>query len=70
MKFTFSTSKHDYHVTLKWNYVGAIAVCKMPRDGEDWLRGNDLRDGSLFALPKVVADIFAHANSVGRWRLV
>lgn len=58
--------KNNYYLTLKPNYCGAITECKAPRAGEDWLRGNDLRDGKLYMLPFVLWDILCYELGIGR----
>lgn len=32
---------------IQYSYLGCIADTRKPRPGEDWMRGNDLRDGDL-----------------------
>lgn len=59
--------KNNYYLTIKSNYCGAIAECKKHRNGENWLRGNDLRDGKIYELPKVILDMICYEFSLGRW---
>jgi len=68
MKINIRLFKYRYYLTIKPDYCGAITECLYPRLGESWLRGNDLIDGRLKDLPKVLWDILAHEFSFGRWK--
>jgi hypothetical protein len=67
MRFEFCLLKNKYALTIRHNYCGAIATRRVPRDGETWLRGNDLRDWRLYRLPLVLWDVLAYEFSFGRW---
>lgn len=67
MHITFRLIKYRYTLTLKLRYCGATSSTLKPRIGEDWIRGNDLRDGRLWRLPWVLADIIAYECNLGRW---
>jgi len=67
MKLKLTLLENNYYLTLKWNYCGVVAENKTPRAGEDWLRGNDLRDGKLWKLPLVLWDIVCYELNLGRW---
>ena len=67
MKLKITLLENNYYLILKWNYCGAIAESKTPKAEEDWLRGNDLRDGKLWKLPLVLWDIVCYEFNLGRW---
>lgn len=67
--FKFRLLRYQYalHIHLAHNYCGAYAMTLHPRPGEDWLRGNDLRDGKFWRLPWVAWDILCYELRRGRW---
>lgn len=67
MKLKIPFIKNNYYLTLKSHYCGAIAECKTFRADENWIRGNDLLDGKLWKLPKVLWDIICYEFYLGRW---
>jgi hypothetical protein len=67
MKIKIQLNKNNYCLTVKPQYCGATATNKKPRKNEDWLRGNDLKDGKLSKLPSVLWDIFCYEFGIGRW---
>lgn len=67
MRIKIKLINYNYYLTIKSNYCGAVYECKAPREGEDWLRGGDLRDGKLWKLPFVLWDILCCDFSIGRW---
>jgi len=67
MKLKIPFIKNNYYLTLKSYYCGAVVESKTSRAGEDWLRGNDLIDGKLWALPKTLWDIICYEFYLGRW---
>lgn len=68
MKVMFYTRRHSYTITVTKTYCGAVTWNRQPRDGEDWLRGNDLRDGPIWKFPLVLWDILRYEIGFGRWR--
>jgi len=60
MRFTFRLFRYRYQLTIKRTYCGATATALKPRPGENWVRGNDLRDGKLWRLPWVLWDIIRY----------
>lgn len=68
MVLKFRLFRYRYSIKVSQRYCGAIATCLAPRTGEDWLRGNDLRDGSLCGFLRVLWDVMAYEFSFGRWR--
>lgn len=69
MNIRFNLRRHTYTLTMSNRYCGAIVWNRHPRSGEDWLRGNDLRDGKLWRLPAVLWDIVQYEFRFGRWAL-
>jgi hypothetical protein len=62
-KVRLYTSNQIYHVTAVPNrYLGCVAISRRARPGEDWFRGNDLRDGkwSKVTWQKILADIVSY----------
>lgn len=43
----FSTTKNNYFVAFKDDYLGMTVSSRVARPGETWLRGNDLHDGKF-----------------------
>lgn len=68
MTLKFRLFRYRYRINVSKRYCGAVATCLVPRKGEDWLRGNDLRDGSLCRFSRVLWDVLAYEFSFGRWR--
>lgn len=67
MVIRFRLFWNSYRLTIKRSYCGAVATRCKPRIGEDWLRGNDLRDGKLRRLLFVLLDVLAYEFGFGRW---
>ena len=69
MRIKFRLFRYRYYLTIRRNYCGAGYECLVPREGEDWLRGGDCRDGRLWQLPIVLADIVARDFRLGHWAI-
>jgi hypothetical protein len=42
----FWTNRNQYVIHVRnFGYIGCIVTKRLPRNGEDWTRGNDLADG-------------------------
>lgn len=67
LKSDFRLFRYGYSLIIKPTYCGATSTSLTPREGEDWLRGNDLRDGKLYKLPLVLWDIICYEMNWGRW---
>lgn len=62
-KVCFNTSENTYYVTaIPKRYLGCVVVSRKARVGENWFRGNDLRDGrwSKATWQKILLDIVAY----------
>jgi hypothetical protein len=62
-KVRLYTANHIYYITaIPQKYLGCIVVSRRARVGEDWFRGNDLRDGkwSRATWQKILADIVSY----------
>ena len=70
MWIKFSLLRYKYSIVMRKGYLGAYTSAKKPRIGEDWLRGNDLKDGKLNLRTWffVIKDIFSHEFYLGRWK--
>lgn len=44
-RITIFTDTNQYNISLSDGYLGCTATTRKPRAGEEWSRGNDLRDG-------------------------
>jgi hypothetical protein len=67
--FKFRLLRYRYGMTINLvsNYCGAVAQALKPRPGEDWCRGNDLRDGKFWRFPWVLLDILCYEFRLRRW---
>jgi hypothetical protein len=63
----FRLWRKRYRLVVKPSYCGASSQALIPLEGEEWLRGQDLRDGKLWRLPLVLWDILAYEFQIGRW---
>jgi len=68
ISINFRLFRYGYHLIIKTTYCGATTTNLKPREGEDWLRGRDLRDGKLWKLPLVLWDIICYEFHIGRWK--
>ena len=61
MRIKFRLFRHGYTLDIRpfSNYCGAYSNALKSLPGEDWIRGNDLLDGSLWKLPSVLIDILS-----------
>ena len=59
------TPQHKYSIRVKQNYMGATVSQRVPRSGENWVRGNDLADGKCTeeTWNRIVDDILAYELS-------
>ncbi len=66
-EYEFRLHRNTYRLTVWPDYCGAVATALAPEPGETWLRGNDLHDGPISDLPKVLLDIINYELCLGRW---
>ena len=66
MRLNFRLFRRRYTIAITRRYCGAQTSALRPLPGEDWLRGRDLRDGRLIALPLVLADVIACEFGLGK----
>jgi hypothetical protein len=66
-EFEFKLHRSSYRITLWPDYCAAVAKAIEPEPGKTWLRGNELLDGPIGDLPKVLLDIIDYELGLGRW---
>jgi len=72
-KVRLYTANYIYHVkAIPKRYLGCVVIARKTRAGEDWFRGNDLRDGkwSRATWQKILGDIVSYELEPARTPIV